>query len=57
MDKAKGRKDNLKRANVQLRSVTTMRTVPPFIASHDVARGVLHAMQAALGFAFMLAVM
>ncbi|TFK37212.1 Ctr copper transporter family-domain-containing protein [Crucibulum laeve] len=35
----------------------TMRTVSPFIASHDITRGVLHALQTALGFSFMLAVM
>ncbi|KAJ7281015.1 CTR copper uptake transporter [Mycena rebaudengoi] len=30
---------------------------PPFIPAHDIMRGALHALQAALGFAFMLAVM
>ncbi|KAJ7104350.1 CTR copper uptake transporter [Mycena belliarum] len=30
---------------------------PPFIPKHDLARGALHALQALLGFAFMLAVM
>lgn len=33
------------------------RNVPPFIAAHDIARGVLHAGQMAVSFAFMLAVM
>ncbi|KDR77916.1 hypothetical protein GALMADRAFT_65303 [Galerina marginata CBS 339.88] len=33
------------------------RHVPPFILAHDVSRGVLHAGQATLGFAFMLVVM
>ncbi|KAF7303936.1 CTR copper uptake transporter [Mycena indigotica] len=30
---------------------------PPFVLAHDLTRGLLHALQAALGFAFMLAVM
>ncbi|KAJ7165437.1 CTR copper uptake transporter [Mycena crocata] len=30
---------------------------PPFVPAHDVMRGVMHALQATLGFAFMLAVM
>ncbi|KAJ7076742.1 CTR copper uptake transporter [Mycena belliarum] len=30
---------------------------PPFIFAHDAMRGVMHALQALLGFAFMLAVM
>ncbi|KAJ7138879.1 Ctr copper transporter family-domain-containing protein [Mycena filopes] len=30
---------------------------PPFVPAHDITRGALHAVQAALGFAFMLAVM
>ncbi|KAJ6621018.1 Ctr copper transporter family-domain-containing protein [Mycena sp. CBHHK59/15] len=30
---------------------------PPFIPAHDVMRGAMHALQAALGFLFMLAVM
>jgi len=34
-----------------------IRTVPPFIASHDIPRGVIYAGQVALEFAFMLAVM
>lgn len=33
------------------------RTLPPFIASHDVPRGVLFALQALLGYVLMLAVM
>ncbi|KAF9446920.1 Ctr copper transporter [Macrolepiota fuliginosa MF-IS2] len=35
----------------------SMRTIPPFIPSHDIARGLLHGVQALLTFAFMLAVM
>jgi copper transporter 1 len=35
----------------------SMRSGPPFIPAHDIARGILHMGQAALGFAFMLAVM
>ncbi|KAJ7440724.1 CTR copper uptake transporter [Mycena latifolia] len=31
--------------------------VPPFIPAHDIMRGAIHALQATLGFAFMLAVM
>ncbi|KAJ7442030.1 CTR copper uptake transporter [Mycena latifolia] len=30
---------------------------PPFVPAHDVMRGAMHALQAVLGFAFMLAVM
>lgn len=41
----------------QVRNVLMLRAVPPFIPAHDIARGVLHAAQAALGFAIMLAVM
>jgi len=33
------------------------RTLPPFIASHDIPRGVLFALQALLGYVLMLAVM
>ncbi|TDL15890.1 hypothetical protein BD410DRAFT_816847 [Rickenella mellea] len=33
------------------------RSAAPFILSHDITRGVLHAVQAALGFAFMLVAM
>ena len=33
------------------------RNIPPFIPAHDIVRGILHAGQAALGFAFMLVVM
>ncbi|KAJ7118335.1 Ctr copper transporter family-domain-containing protein [Mycena epipterygia] len=32
-------------------------TAPPFVPAHDVMRGAMHALQAFLGFAFMLAVM
>ncbi|EFI28582.1 copper transporter [Coprinopsis cinerea okayama7 len=34
-----------------------LRTIPPFVASHDIPRGILHAFQAALGYLLMLAVM
>jgi len=37
--------------------VFLMRRSPPFILAHDIVRGVMHAGQAALTFAFMLAVM
>ncbi|KAF5329720.1 hypothetical protein D9619_009488 [Psilocybe cf. subviscida] len=40
-----------------MRDVLALRTVPPFIPSQDIARGALHAVQAALGYALMLAVM
>ncbi|KAF9073746.1 Ctr copper transporter [Rhodocollybia butyracea] len=33
------------------------RTVPPFIAAHDVPRGMIHAVQALLGYILMLAIM
>ena len=33
--------------------VITLRTIPPFIPAHDIARGILHAGQAALTFGFM----
>ncbi|KAE9410822.1 Ctr copper transporter [Gymnopus androsaceus JB14] len=33
------------------------RTVPPFIAAHDVSRGAIHALQALLGYILMLAAM
>ncbi|KAF8200097.1 CTR copper uptake transporter [Pholiota molesta] len=39
-----------------IRNVLTLRTLPPFVASHDVVRGVLHAGQAALLYTFMLAI-
>ena len=35
----------------------TRRVALPFISSHDIPRGVIHALQAALSFTFMLAVM
>lgn len=34
-----------------------MRTIPPFIPAHDIARGLLHGAQALVSFAFMLAAM
>ncbi|KAF9553358.1 hypothetical protein CPC08DRAFT_234169 [Agrocybe pediades] len=42
--------------SVLSRSVGT-RYIPPFILSHDLSRGILHAAQMALNFAFMLVVM
>jgi hypothetical protein len=33
------------------------RTIPPFVFSHDAARGALYSLQASLSFALMLAVM
>ena len=44
-------------ARPQVRSVLLLRSVPPFIPAHDIARGILHAGQVGLGFTFMLAVM
>ncbi|KZP32306.1 hypothetical protein FIBSPDRAFT_907384 [Athelia psychrophila] len=38
-------------------SKSTMRTIPPFIASHDIPRGAIHALQALLSYALMLSVM
>ncbi|KAI0338671.1 hypothetical protein BDW22DRAFT_1314894, partial [Trametopsis cervina] len=40
-----------------LRDAVTMRSAPPFIASHDILRGVVYAGRSALQFAFMLAIM
>ena len=39
------------------RQARTTRTIPPFIASHDIPRGALYAFQALLMYALMLAVM
>ena len=39
------------------RQVRSPRTIPPFIASHDIPRGALYAFQALLMYALMLAVM
>lgn len=36
---------------------TLRQKLPPFIASHDITRGVLHTAQVAIGYALMLAVM
>lgn len=36
---------------------TNPRTMAPFIAAHDIPRGIIHASQALLGYALMLAVM
>ncbi|KAH6917629.1 copper transporter [Coprinopsis sp. MPI-PUGE-AT-0042] len=33
------------------------RTIPPFVVSHDIPRGILHAFQSAIGFLLMLATM
>lgn len=33
------------------------RTIPPFIASHDIPRGAIHALQTLLGYILMLSVM
>ena len=38
-------------------ATVTLRNVPPFIASYDIPRGILYAIQATMGFLFMLAVM
>ncbi|KIK65180.1 hypothetical protein GYMLUDRAFT_160434 [Collybiopsis luxurians FD-317 M1] len=40
-----------------IKNVFLMRRAPPFIPAHDIVRGIMHAGQAALNFAFMLAVM
>ncbi|KXN89081.1 Protein P80 [Leucoagaricus sp. SymC.cos] len=45
------------KTGVTLAGVLTLRTIPPFIPSHDIARGVLHSAQSFLSFAFMLAAM
>ncbi|KZS95928.1 hypothetical protein SISNIDRAFT_483344 [Sistotremastrum niveocremeum HHB9708] len=37
--------------------IAALRTMAPFIPAHDIARGIIHAAQAALGYALMLAVM
>ncbi|KAJ7478549.1 copper transporter [Mycena latifolia] len=47
---AKNEKGEERKRNGRLRA-------PPFVPAHDVMRGAMHAMQAVLGFAFMLAVM
>ncbi|PFH46222.1 hypothetical protein AMATHDRAFT_115099, partial [Amanita thiersii Skay4041] len=43
----------------KLRMIMTLRGrhVPPFMPAHDIARGILHVAQTAVGFLFMLAVM
>ena len=46
------------RKGMGLRGVRNiMRTIPPFIPSHDIPRGLVYGAQVALEFAFMLAVM
>ena len=35
----------------------SIRTIPPFIAAHDLPRGAIHALQALIGYALMLSVM
>ena len=37
--------------------VITLRSIPPFIPDNDIARGIMHAGQAALTFAFMMIAM
>jgi hypothetical protein len=44
-------------AKRSLSKLISMRPAPPFIRAHDITRGVMHAGQTALGFAFMLVVM
>ncbi|KAI0768497.1 Ctr copper transporter [Trametes elegans] len=39
------------------RKIRSPRTIPPFMASHDIPRGVMYAFQALLMYALMLAVM
>lgn len=43
--------------SARVRDTVTMRSGPPFILAHDLARGILHATQSALHFAIMLALM
>ncbi len=45
------------RTGAVLRDAITMRTTPPFVASHYILRGVVYAGRSALQFAFMLAIM
>lgn len=45
------------RTGAVLRDAITMRTTPPFVASHDILRGIVYAGRSALQFAFMLAIM
>jgi len=37
--------------------ILVLRNAVPFIPAHDIARGIFHMGQAALGYSFMLAVM
>lgn len=48
---------NKKSAKVGLLGPFGARTIPPFIPSHDIARGLIQAVQSAFIFVFMLAVM
>ena len=41
----------------RVRDTVSFRNGPPFIAAHDIARGLIHAVQSALHFAIMLALM
>ena len=41
----------------RVRDTLSMRSGTPFIPAHDLARGLIHAVQSALHFALMLAVM
>ncbi|KAF8993542.1 Ctr copper transporter family-domain-containing protein [Cyathus striatus] len=51
-------KDKVKGGHAGQRGMVGMvGSIPPFIPSQDILRGVLHAVQVALGFLFMLAVM
>ncbi|KAI0798215.1 CTR copper uptake transporter [Abortiporus biennis] len=51
------KRSSLKRTFTEVKNVATMRDAPPFILKHDFVRGFIHATQALLQFAFMLAVM
>lgn len=46
-----------KHNNLTLLGVLMFRTIPPFIPSHDVARGFFQGAQSLLSFSFMLAAM
>jgi len=49
--------DNQARTQTSSRTLKSVRVIAPFIASHDIPRGAIHAFQALLGYALMLAVM
>ena len=44
-------------ANSSVQSVVAMRSIPPFIPTHDISRGVVYGIEALLRYALMLAVM